>query len=80
VINERLGEVYRAFDRALRRHVALKLLLPGTSSDDEVSALMREARAIARVRHPNVSPSTSTASTITRDASGVLPVGAPLGK
>jgi tetratricopeptide (TPR) repeat protein len=49
------GEVYRAFDPALRRHVALKLLLPGTlTPDEEVGALLREARAIARVRHPNV--------------------------
>jgi serine/threonine protein kinase/Tfp pilus assembly protein PilF len=51
------GEVYRAFDPALQRHVALKLLLPNRlNRDEEVSALLREARAIARVRHPNVVP------------------------
>lgn len=51
------GEVYRAFDPTLQRHVALKLLLPsGLNRDDEASALLREARAIARVRHPNVLP------------------------
>jgi eukaryotic-like serine/threonine-protein kinase len=51
------GEVYRAFDPALQRHVALKLLLPGRlNRDEEVTALLREARAIARVRHPNVVP------------------------
>ena len=51
------GEVYRAFDPTLQRHVALKLLLPGRlNRDDEASALLREARAIARVRHPNVVP------------------------
>jgi eukaryotic-like serine/threonine-protein kinase len=51
------GEVYRAFDPTLQRHVALKLLLPGRfNRDEEVSALLREARAIARVRHPNVVP------------------------
>jgi serine/threonine protein kinase/Flp pilus assembly protein TadD len=51
------GEVYRAFDPVLQRHVALKLLLPGRlDRDDEVTALLREARAIARVRHPNVVP------------------------
>jgi eukaryotic-like serine/threonine-protein kinase len=51
------GEVYRAFDPALQRHVALKLLLPRwLDRDDEVAALLREARAIARVRHPNVLP------------------------
>ena len=51
------GEVYRAFDPALQRHVALKLLLPGRlDRDDQPAALLREARAIARVRHPNVVP------------------------
>jgi eukaryotic-like serine/threonine-protein kinase len=51
------GEVYRAFDPALQRHVALKLLLPRRlTRDEEVGALLREARAIARVRHPNVVP------------------------
>ena len=51
------GEVYRAFEPTLQRHVALKLLLPNrVSRDEEVNALLREARAIARVRHPNVVP------------------------
>jgi tetratricopeptide (TPR) repeat protein len=51
------GEVYRAFDPALQRYVALKLLLPGRlTRDEEVNALLREARAIARVRHPNIVP------------------------
>jgi len=51
------GEVYRAFDPTLQRQVALKLLLPrGLNRDDETSTLLREARAIARVRHPNVLP------------------------
>jgi eukaryotic-like serine/threonine-protein kinase len=51
------GEVYRAFDPTLQRHVALKLLLPQSlHRDDETAALLREARAIARVRHPNVLP------------------------
>src|SRR4051812_44975549 len=49
------GEVYRAFDPTLQRHVALQLLLPSAlAPDEEVGALLREARAIARVRHPNV--------------------------
>ncbi len=51
------GEVYRAFDPTLQRHVALKLLLPRQlTRDEEVNALLREARAMARVRHPNVVP------------------------
>ena len=51
------GEVYRAFDPTLQRHVALKLLLPSRlNRGEEGGALLREARAIARVRHPNVVP------------------------
>jgi serine/threonine protein kinase/Tfp pilus assembly protein PilF len=51
------GEVYRAFDTTLEREVALKLLLPrGDDKETEAKALLREARALARVRHPNVVP------------------------
>ncbi len=49
------GEVYRAFDTTLQREVALKLLLPrGLDAESETKALLKEARAMARVRHPNV--------------------------
>jgi serine/threonine protein kinase/Tfp pilus assembly protein PilF len=49
------GEVYRAFDPTLQRHVALKLLRPrGEGREAETNELLREARALARVRHPNV--------------------------
>ena len=49
------GEVYRAFDTTLEREVALKLLLPsGQDQEAEIKSLLREARAIARVRHNNV--------------------------
>ena len=51
------GEVYHAFDPTLQRHVALKLLLhSGLDRKAETSALLKEARAMARVRHPNVVP------------------------
>jgi tetratricopeptide (TPR) repeat protein len=51
------GEVYRAWDPALEREVALKLLLPrGQDPDAEERAILREARLIARVRHPNIVP------------------------
>jgi tetratricopeptide (TPR) repeat protein len=51
------GEVYRAFDTTLEREVALKLLLPrGQDKETEAKALLREARALAKVRHPNVVP------------------------
>ncbi len=51
------GEVWRAWDGWLQREVALKFLqvarssAPGGVSD---SALLEEARALARVRHPGV--------------------------
>ena len=46
------GRIYRARDTRVERDVAVKLL-PG-GSDAEVQALLEEARALARVRHPNV--------------------------
>jgi serine/threonine protein kinase len=49
------GEVYRAFDTVLQREVALKLLLPRVSTQaDQEREILREARLLAKVRHPNV--------------------------
>lgn len=52
------GEVYRAYDTTLEREVALKLLLPDRSVGEgqDYAALLREARLLAKVRHPNVLP------------------------
>jgi serine/threonine protein kinase/Tfp pilus assembly protein PilF len=51
------GEVYRAWDPHLQREVALKLLLPGVATGEaEYETMLREARALASVRHPNVVP------------------------
>ena len=51
------GEVYRAWDPHLEREVALKLLLPGSvRGEDQYKSMLREARALAAVRHPNVVP------------------------
>src|SRR5436305_3049494 len=51
------GEVYRAWDPHLQREVALKLLLPGAvGGEGEYEAMLREARALASVRHPNIVP------------------------
>jgi serine/threonine protein kinase/tetratricopeptide (TPR) repeat protein len=48
------GEVYRAWDLTLEREVALKLLLArGLKPDEEFASIVSEARAMARVRHPN---------------------------
>jgi eukaryotic-like serine/threonine-protein kinase len=49
------GEVFRAWDPVLEREVALKLLLPrGQNPEQEFASLVSEARAMARVRHPNI--------------------------
>lgn len=49
------GEVWKAFDTQLRRHVAIKLLLADLQSDpDFVSRFEREAQFIASLHHPNI--------------------------
>src|ERR1700733_12381933 len=49
------GEVYRAWDPHLEREVAVKLLLPASVGDEEdYQAILREARALAAVQHPNI--------------------------
>ena len=50
-----MGEVYRATNVSLDRKVAIKLLnKEHTSNEDDVLRFLREARAAAAVRHPNV--------------------------
>src|SRR4051794_33389114 len=50
-----MGRVYRAQDSDLQRSVALKVLPTGPAADEEsVKRFLIEARAIARVTHPNV--------------------------
>ena len=49
-----MGVVYRAHDETLDRAVAVKLLRPGYDSDAGTERLQREARAMARLSHPNV--------------------------
>ncbi|MFN8587672.1 MAG: serine/threonine-protein kinase [Candidatus Eisenbacteria bacterium] len=49
------GEVWRAWDRSLRREVALKLVSAGALGTALAeAALLEEARAAARVSHPNI--------------------------
>ncbi|MEM7306463.1 MAG: serine/threonine-protein kinase [Planctomycetota bacterium] len=50
-----MGEVWKAMDRSLDRHVALKLLSPrAIASRHSLDRLWREARAGARLSHPNI--------------------------
>jgi serine/threonine-protein kinase len=57
-----MGTVYRALDTRLEREVALKVLLPSGdegdgnlfSDPDLVKRLIREARAVAALEHPNI--------------------------
>ena len=49
------GTVYRAWDNKLECEVALKLLWPaGHEGPTDPARALREARLLARVRHPNV--------------------------
>ena len=51
------GVVFRAFDPQLEREVALKVPRPGTLDDAEaVERFLREAKAAAQLRHPNIVP------------------------
>ena len=50
-----MGEVYRAHQRSLDRHVAVKVLPIGMGADRTfVERFVQEARSIARLSHPNV--------------------------
>jgi len=49
-----MGVVYDAFDPDLERHVAIKLLAPSQRSPKATALLRREAKAMAKVVHPNV--------------------------
>ncbi len=50
-----MGKVYRARDMTLERVVALKTLAPHLSSDGAfVQRFLKEARAAARLNHPNI--------------------------
>jgi serine/threonine protein kinase/hemoglobin-like flavoprotein/class 3 adenylate cyclase len=47
-----MGEVFRAHDPVLDRHVALKIIAAG--DDDRLQRFHREAQSAARLSHPNI--------------------------
>jgi serine/threonine-protein kinase len=49
-----MGVVLAAFDERLQRKVAIKLIRPKLSTRADCERLLQEARAMARVSHPNV--------------------------
>jgi hypothetical protein len=49
-----MGVVHAAFDPDLQRRIALKVLRVAASSTEAKDRLLREARAMARLAHPNV--------------------------
>jgi tetratricopeptide (TPR) repeat protein len=50
----RFGDVYRVWDPALEREVALKLIRHGDGEGAVETRVVEEGRLMARVRHPNV--------------------------
>jgi eukaryotic-like serine/threonine-protein kinase len=51
-----MGTVYRAFDRALGREVAVKVLRGDVADAEAAVRLEREARILARLEHPGIVP------------------------
>lgn len=49
-----MGRVYRAFDNAMHRAVALKMLRSGVPNTPEVQRFAQEAKVLSSVQHPNI--------------------------
>src|SRR5262245_4728940 len=50
-----MGQVYRAADTNLKRHVAIKVLPPAVAADAErLARFQREAEVLAALTHPNI--------------------------
>ncbi len=52
-----MGKVYKGYDAELRRHVAIKVMLPAMMGDeDAVRRFLLEAEASAKLSHPGIIP------------------------
>jgi serine/threonine protein kinase len=50
-----MGQVFRATDTKLKRHVAIKILPPALAADqDRLARFQREAEVLASLNHPNI--------------------------
>lgn len=50
-----IGQVYRAADTRLKRHLAIKILPPSLAADaEQLTRFQREADVLASLNHPNI--------------------------
>src|SRR5690242_4868554 len=49
-----MARVYKGYDPALDREVAIKVISTAGQPPDFISRFQREARVVARLRHPNI--------------------------
>ena len=49
-----MAVVYKACQLSLRREVALKMMLPGSGGEEELSRFRAEAEAVAQLQHANI--------------------------
>jgi eukaryotic-like serine/threonine-protein kinase len=50
-----MGQVFRATDTKLKRHVAIKILPPSLAADaDRLARFQREAEVLASLNHPHI--------------------------
>src|SRR5215470_15675130 len=52
--NGGMATVYKGYDPALDRHVAIKVISATGQPGDFAARFQREARVVARLRHPNI--------------------------
>lgn len=62
-----MGVVHAAFDPSLERRIALKVLRGEAATSEARDRLLREARAMARLSHPNVVTVHEVGTTVGRD-------------